>query len=109
MVLASTFITADFFWTKVKCFMSDLFLSLFFSISAKKKKKSHSCPWSVSRMDESLHSLCSSCGKFKVIFFANSVLFCLLFHAPDRLQGQPGAYICLGCVGDCSCGLLPEK
>lgn len=36
MVLASTFITADFFWTKVKCFMSDLFLSLFFSISAKK-------------------------------------------------------------------------
>ena len=39
MALASTFITADIFWTKVKCFMSDLFLSLFFSINAKKKRK----------------------------------------------------------------------
>ena len=39
MALASTFTTAAIFWTKVKCFMSDLFLSLFFSINAKKKKK----------------------------------------------------------------------
>lgn len=83
----------------------------FLSMQKKKEKnnKSHSCPWSVSRVDGSLHSLCSSCGKFKVIFFANSVFFCLLTHAPDLLHGRPRAYICLGCVGGCSCGLLPEK
>ena len=60
-----------------------------------KNNKSHSCLWSVSRVDGSLHSLCSSCGKFKVIFFANSVFFCLLTHAPDLLHGQPRAYIYL--------------
>lgn len=69
IALASTFVTADFFWTKVQCFMSDFFLSLFLSINAK-NHKFPSLSWSVSIVDESLHSICSSCGK--LIFFGNS-------------------------------------
>lgn len=35
IMLASTFVTEDIFWIKVKCFMSDLFLSLLLSVNAK--------------------------------------------------------------------------
>lgn len=107
IALASTFVTADFFWTKVQCFMSDFFLSLFLSINAK-NHKFPSLSWSVSIVDESLHSVCSSCGKL-IFLEIVSVLFCLPVHVPDLLHCQPGAQICLGSVGGCSFGLLPEK
>lgn len=84
-------ITADF-WLESEYAHVWLFLSLFFSISAKNLIHARV---GQSRMDESLHSYVPVFREIHVDF-REWKYFLFVTYAPDRLKVEPGAYICLG-------------